>query len=145
MPEGFLPAFSCLQRKVFFVIFCEIQSFLLGWNSLCGVVPESAAPIVRLLQSFLGAKDLTIFQLGAVETVDTGSIDFLAKQHMVHLSFQICDDYTPTEAGNLLLFRGFPRRHSTNMKNTGINAPNCPRKHRLYSRENNPCRSFPPM
>ena len=76
-----LPDIMYLQGVVVFIVFCKIQCFRLGGNTLAGIVLEFSAALLHGDDSFFRTKDIFFIQLCAVDAVCAGTRDFLAKQH----------------------------------------------------------------
>ena len=59
----------------------KIQSFCFDGDALAGIVFEFSASVIDEADALLDTKDLLVIQLSAVDTVCTGTLNFLTKQH----------------------------------------------------------------
>ena len=101
-----LRSFSCLQGKIFFVVFGKIQGFGLFGDPLAGIIFEAAALAFLRLETFLCTEDHSVFQTCTIQTVTAGTFDLLSKQHS-DTSGSFCSHYTGTIPGFPYLFSNF--------------------------------------
>lgn len=71
------------QRIILIIVTGKIHGLWARGDPLTGIISKTEAGILLLLHSFFGTEDGAVIQVGAINTVSAGALNFFSEQHRI--------------------------------------------------------------